>query len=91
MGLNLDDKKAIIAEVQQAGIFQIEGFNANFLEPKAARFALSARADVDPNDGPNDDDVLSLDGSRRIEIGVVGSAWAARWPRLTGELEVFRC
>ena len=51
----------------------------------------SARADDDPNDGPNDDDVLSLDGSRRIEIGVVGSAWAARWPRLTGELEVFRC
>jgi hypothetical protein len=37
----------------------LEGFNANFLEPKAARLALSARADADLN--------LTSTGKRRID------------------------
>jgi len=45
----------------------------------------------DGDDEPDDSEVLSLDGARRIEIGAVGPTWAGRWDRLTGNLEAFRC
>lgn len=40
---------------------------------------------------PADDDVLSLDGARDIEIGVVGSSWAPRWSQLSAGVEAYRC
>ena len=42
-------------------------------------------------DDDDDDDVLALDGARRIDVGVVGPGWAARWQRLADGLEAFRC
>lgn len=41
---------------------------------------------------PDDDaDVLSLDGSRDVELGAVGSTWASRWSALASRVEEFRC
>jgi len=44
----------------------------------------------DADEGP-DDDVLTLDGRRRIELAGVGSSWASRWSRIAARCEAFRC
>ena len=38
-----------------------------------------------------DDDVLSLDGTREIDVGVVGGGWAGRWQRLLDGVGDYRC
>ncbi len=46
---------------------------------------------ADPEADDDDADVLALDGTRRIDVGVVGPSWAGRWQRLTDGLEAYRC
>lgn len=50
---------------------------------------LVVRLDAPPLD--DDVDVLSLDGSRRIELVAVGATWASRWSALVNRVEAFRC
>lgn len=47
--------------------------------------------DDDSDDDESDDAVLSLDGARRIEIGVVGPSWAGRWQALLDDVGAYRC
>jgi len=51
---------------------------------------LAASAD-ESGDVDGDDDVLSLDGTRDIDVGVVGGGWAGRWQRLLDEVGDYRC
>lgn len=50
---------------------------------------LVVRLGTPPSD--DDADALSLDGSRDIELGAVGSTWASRWSALANGVEDFRC
>ena len=45
----------------------------------------------DADDGDVNDGEFADDGVREIEISASGSAWSARWERLTRTLEPFRC
>lgn len=50
---------------------------------------LVVHLDAPPLD--DDADVLSLDGSRTVELGAVGPTWASRWSALVSAVEEFRC
>lgn len=57
-----------------------------------ARMPTGLDADAGAATEPDDDsDVLALDGTRHIEVDAVGPSWAARWDRLSHELDPHRC
>lgn len=59
------------------------------LDPRTG-FADDDLDEVD--DGETDDrDVLTVDGTRSIEIGAVGGGWSGRWQNLLEGVKEYRC